>query len=112
MTYISRKFHAVPNPDAANSYAKNLWQPVNGCCGINHAGDEGPCPTRKVNAELGGFKKILRANNIRFRSINTETMNIFCRRIYLMVNPENLEKAKELAKEYQNMDTIKLFFAL
>lgn len=112
MNYISKKFHAVPNPYAVNSYEKKLWEPVNGCCGINHTGDEGPCPTTKVDAELGGFKKILRANKIRFRSINSETSNIFCRRIYLLVLPEDLEKAKELAKEYQNMDGIRLFFAL
>lgn len=110
MTKISRRLHTVPNPDAANSYAKKLWQPVNGCCGINHTGDEGPCPTNKVELELGAFKKILRAHNIRFRSLNTETENICCRRIFLLVPSEDLDKAKELAKEHQ--DYTKLFFAL
>jgi len=114
MTKISAKHHRVPNPDAANSYATSFWEPVNGCAGINHSGDDpcSPFPTNKIKPELSGFTKLLKEKGIPFRRITRDSPDIFVKRIYVLVPPENLEQAKEMAKEYRKMDGIRYFYAL
>ena len=114
MTKISAKHHRVPNPDAANSYAKSFWEPVNGCAGINHSGDDpcSPFPTNKIKPEFNGFVKLLKEKGIPFRRITRDSPDIFVKRIYVLVPPENLEQAKEMAKEYRKMDGIRYFYAL
>lgn len=114
MTKISAKHHRVPNPDAANSYEKCFWEPVNGCAGINYSGDDpySPFPTHKIKPELNGFTKMLKEKGIPFRRIIRDSPNEFVKRIYVLVPPENLAVAKEMAKEYQEMDGIRYFYGL
>lgn len=111
---ISTRHHSVSNPDAANSYEKSFWQPVYGCAGINHSGDDpySPCPTHRIKPELNGFTKMLKEKSIPFRRIISDSPNVFVKRIYVIVPPENLEQAKEMAKEYQSLPEIRYFYAL
>lgn len=68
--------------------------------------------TNKIKPELSGFTKLLKENGIPFRRITRDSSNIFVKRIYVLVPPENLAVAKEMAKEYQEMDGIRYFYAL
>lgn len=87
-------------------------EPINAVGGCNHTGDwdDSPCPTRVVKSELGEFKRILKQNKIRFRQLVTQSSNLFCQHVYILVNPEQREQGLELAKEYSKRQGIRLFY--
>lgn len=87
-------------------------EPINAVGGCNHTGDwdDSPCPTRVVKSELEGFKKILKQNKIRYKQFVTQTSNLFCQSVYILVHPEQKEQGLELAKDYSKMVGIRLFY--
>jgi hypothetical protein len=92
---------------------RGYLQPVNAIGGANCTGDweDSPCPTHVTKRELNGFKKILRQNKIPFRQFVSNTSNVFCVSVYLLVPPEHKERGLELSKEYSNTDGLRLFYS-
>ena len=88
-------------------------EPVNAIGGCNHTGswEASPCPTNVVQRELNGFKRILKKNGIRFRTLVCNTSNVFCQSVYLLVDPENRERGLELSQEYSRVDGVRLFYS-
>jgi hypothetical protein len=88
-------------------------EPVNAIGGCNHTGSwsDSPCPTDVVKKELNGFKRILKHKGIRFKTFACNTSNVFCQSVYLLVDPENKERGKELATEYSRLDGVRLFYS-
>ncbi len=87
-------------------------EPINGIGGCNHTGSwsDSPCPTHVVKSELDGFKKILRQNKIKFKQFVTQSSNVFCQHVYILVNPTDRERGLELSKEYSRREGIRLFY--
>lgn len=87
-------------------------EPVNAVAGANDTGTWGdsPCPSDVCTKELEGFKAILRKQKIRFHEITTQSSNVFCVHRYILTHPEDRERAKELAREYEKRDGIDLFY--
>lgn len=83
-------------------YVRNGWrgyvQPINAVCGANDTGtySNSPCNSNVRIKELNQVKSILRKNKIRFKQMYCETSNAFCIHVYICVDPENKEKAKNL----------------
>jgi len=63
----------------------------------------------KTEKEIKDFRAILRKNKIASRLKVCQTSNVFCVHVYVLVHPDNREKAQDLAKEFQNETT--LFYA-
>jgi hypothetical protein len=105
--YISTKTRWV-STDGWRGYE----EPVNAVGGCSHTGgwDDSPCPTHVVKKEIDGFKKILRQNKISHKVIVTQSSNVFCQKVYVLVKPEDKERGLELSREYQSKDGIRLFY--
>lgn len=88
-------------------------EPINSIGGCNHTGgwEDSPCPTHVVKRELDGFKKILRKHKISFKQFVTQSSNVFCQHVYILVHPDDKERGLELSKEYQNQEGIRLFYS-
>jgi hypothetical protein len=86
-------------------------QPLNAIAGANNTGSwsDSPCPSHICEKEIKDFRAILRKNKIASRLKVCQTSNVFCVHVYVLVHPDNREKAQELAKEFQNETT--LFYA-
>ena len=91
---------------------RGYTEPINAIGGCNHTGSwsDSPCPTDVVKRELNGFKKILKQNGIRFRTLVCNTTNVFCQHVYILVDPENRERGLELSKDYSRVEGIRLFY--
>jgi hypothetical protein len=98
MAHISEKKTWIKT-DAWRGYS----QPINavGCC--NHTGDwsDSPCPTKVVNEEINGFKKLLKKNGIKHKKLVTISSNVFMVKVNILVHPNDRERALELAKEHE-----------
>jgi hypothetical protein len=88
-------------------------EPINAIGGCNHTGgwSDSPCPTNVVKSEIDGFRELLRKNKIRSKLLTTQTSNVFCQQVYILVHPDNRERGLELSKEYQNREGIRLFYS-
>ena len=86
-------------------------EPINAVAGANNTGswDDSPCPSHICEREIKEYRAMLRKNKIASRLKVCQTSNVFCAHVYVLVHPDDKEKALELAKEHQN-DTI-LFYA-
>lgn len=106
--YISTKSKWIPT-DGWRGYV----EPINGIGGCNHTGSwsDSPCPTHVVKSELDGFKSILRKNKIKFRQLVTNSSNVFCQHVYILVHPINKERGLELSNEYSKREGIRLFYS-
>jgi hypothetical protein len=109
MSNISTKSHYVQT-DGWRGYS----EPINAIGGCNCTGDwsDSPCPTYVVLRELGDFKTILRKNKIRFKQYVSRTSNVFCVKIFILVNPEDKEKGLVLSKEYEKKEGVRLFYSV
>jgi hypothetical protein len=107
MSYISEKKTWV-RTDGWRGYE----QPINAVGGANNTGtwSDSPCPTHVALAEIEAFRKQLRKVGIRSKLLGCATSNVFCQHIYVLVHPENRERAYEIAKGHEN-DT-RLFYAV
>ena len=87
-------------------------EPVNAVGGCNHTGSlsDSPCPTKVVKEEIGTFRAMLRKERIRSKLIACRTSNVFCEHIYVLVHPENRERALEIATAHEE-DT-RLFYSV
>lgn len=70
--------------------------------GANDTGmwDDSPCPTKLATEELAAVRKVLRDAKIKYRHITTRSSNVFCMHRYLIVTPEDFDRARELVNEY------------
>lgn len=86
-------------------------QPINAVAGANTTGsyEDSPCPESVCKSELDGFKKLLRKAGIKFRQTVNSTSNVFCAHVYVLVAPEDREKALELAEQYK--EGTRLFYS-
>ena len=89
-------------------------EPINAIGGCNHTGnyEDSPCPTSVVKSELDGFKKILKQNKIRFKQLVTQSSNVFCQHVYVLVHPIDRERGLELSEEYSKREGIRLFYSV
>lgn len=108
MAYISEKKVWIKT-DGWRGYE----QPVNAVGGANNTGmwSDSPCPTNVAKAEIEAFRKQLRREGIRSKLLGCVTSNVFCQHIYVLVHPENRERAFEIAKLHENNNT-RLFYAV
>jgi hypothetical protein len=103
--YISEKTKWV-----STSGWRGYVEPINAVAGANNTGSwsDSPCPSNVCETEITGFRKLLRKNGIRSKLKVCATSNIFCTSVYVLVHPDNKEKAIEIAENYAP-DTI-LFY--
>lgn len=87
-------------------------QPINAVAGANDTGEasDSPCPSTVCERELSGFKKLLRKNGIKFKTTVNRSSNVFCVHRYVLVAPEDREKALELADQYREGTDNRLFY--
>ena len=78
-------------------------EPINAVGGCNHTGgwSDSPCPTHVVKSEIDSFRKKLRQNKIRSRLLVTNSSNVFCQHVYVLVHPTDRERGLEISKEHQ-----------
>ncbi len=83
-------------------------QPINAVGGANDTGSwsDSPCPSDVCEREIKEFRSILRKNKIASRLKVCQTSNVFCVHVYVLVHPDDKEKALELAKEHKNNTTL------
>ena len=96
-SYISRKTKYV-STDGWRGYS----QPINAVGGANDTGEysDSPCKSSVRLREIAGFRKLLRKENIKSTVMVCETSNIFCVHFYVLVHPNDRERALEIANEY------------
>lgn len=75
-------------------------EPVNAIAGANDTGtwDDSPCPSHVADAELKKVKILLAKNHIKFVTMTTRSSNVFCVHRYILVAPEDRDRALELAE--------------
>jgi hypothetical protein len=90
---------------------RGYLQPLNAVAGANNTGswDDSPCPSHICESEIKEYRSILRQNKIRSRLKVCQTSNVFCVHVYVLVHPDDKERALELAKEHQH--NTRLFYA-
>ena len=93
MATISRKTKYI-RTDGWRGYS----QPINAVAGANDTGnwDDSPCPSHLCTEELNKVKAVLKKNKIPFVANWGKTTNVFCVHRYILVAPENHERAAEL----------------
>ena len=93
MNTISKKMKYI-HTDGWRGYE----EPINAVCGANDTGtyDDSPCNSYDCQDELNKVKKILRANNIKYKSHWGKTSNVFCIHRYVLTAPEFKDKARAL----------------
>ncbi len=105
MAYISEKTKWV-KMDGWRGYE----QPINavGCCNCTGDYADSPCPTKVVNEEIDGFKKILKQHGIKHKKKVTVSSNVFMVKVNILVHPKDRERALELAKAHK--ENTRLFY--
>lgn len=75
-------------------------EPINAVAGANDTGSysDSPCPTDVRVKELATFKRELSKAGIKYKQVFTQTSNVFCVHVYVLVAPEDREKALEIAE--------------
>lgn len=104
--YISTKKEYI-STDGWRGYV----QPINAVAGANDTGNwsDSPCPSHVCEKEIKEYRTILRKNKIQSRTMACQTSNVFCVHVYVLVHPDDREKALELANEHRN--NTQLFYA-
>ena len=87
--------------------------PINSVGAANNTGgwSDSPCPAHQCKSEIDGFKKVLRENKIPCRVFVTQTSNVFCIQVHVLVPTQYRERALELSRVYSKMDGIRLFWS-
>jgi hypothetical protein len=86
----------------------NAWRgyqkPVNAIAGANDTGvyPDSPCKSNIRKDEIGRAKSLLRKNGIRFSTTWGQTSNVFCVSQYILVNPDDRQKATEVIEPIVN----------
>jgi len=62
--------------------------------------EDSPCPSYEVNKELEDFKTYLKERGIRGIIRTERSSNAFMTKRWVIVQPNDFKKAKELAKQY------------
>lgn len=85
-------------------------EPVNGVCGANDTGtwSDSPCPSTLREREIKMATSLLRKNDIKYVTIWGRTSNVFCNTQYVVVESQNIERAKELVRPLR-LETSLLF---
>ncbi len=73
---------------------------TNAVGGANDTGswDDSPCPSSQRKAEIDGFIKKLKVEKIKYRTLWGQTSNVFCVAQFVLVAPEDHERAYEIAE--------------
>ena len=84
----------------ASSQWRGREEIVNSVCGCADCGTfpDSPANSFVAKNELGLAKVILRKNKIAYRKTTCRSSNVFCVHHYLVVEKNNVERAKELLK--------------
>jgi hypothetical protein len=77
-------------------------EPEFACVGANDTGmySDSPCPTNIMEAELEAIKNMLLQNGVPTKQTVCQTSNIFCVHVYLVPQLKNVDKARQLVKQY------------
>ena len=107
MNYIGEKKVWIKT-DGWRGYA----QPINAVGGCNHTGSwsDSPCPTNEVQSEIESFRKKLRKEGIRSKLLSCVTSNVFCQHVYVLVHPQDKERAYKIAEVHEN--ETRLFYSV
>lgn len=95
-----------------HSWASRLWIPVDavGCCNWTGDWSDSPCPTSVVEAELKEFCKLLRKEKIKYKRTVEPTSNVFCQKVYILVDDQDRSRALELAAQHEK--NTRLFYTV
>ena len=87
-------------------------EPIHAICGANDTGmwSDSPCPTSVCKSELAAVTSLLRKNGINYRSKMCQTSNVFCVHRYIVVPPKDVERGKEIVKEYLAENSTRLLY--
>ncbi len=82
--------------------------------GVSDTGgwEDSPCPSHVAESELNAITSLLKKHKIRVKKISCETSNVFCMHHYLIPQLKNVEKARELAKNYLDNSQTRLLFVV
>jgi hypothetical protein len=84
---------------------------INAVAGANDTGsfEDSPCPSSLRKKEIGEFCKMLKQSGIRYVTAWGKSSNCFMSVRYVLVAPEDHERAYEIAKEHEK--ETRLFYA-
>ena len=103
-----KKYISTKTTWISTSGWRGYVQPINAVGGANNTGSwsDSPCPSDVCEREIKEFRSILRKNKIASRLKVCQTSNVFCVKVFVLVHPDDKEKALELAKEHKNNTTL------
>ena len=81
---------------------RGYLQPINAVGGANDTGSwsDSPCPSHICKAEVQAFTKMLRKDGISYKTTSGGTSNVFCGKRYVLVAPEDRDRALVIAEEH------------
>lgn len=102
---ISTKTHYV-RTDGWRGYV----EPIDAIAGANDTGDwnDSPCPSDVCKTELGKVKSELKKAKIKYKSMATNSANVFCLHRYILVAKEDKKKSLKIVEKCLE-DTILLY---
>jgi hypothetical protein len=103
-----KKYISTKTTWISTSGWRGYVQPINAVGGANNTGScsDSPCPSDVCEREIKEFRAILRKNKIASRLKVCQSSNVFCVHVYVLVHPDDKEKALELAQEHKKNTTL------
>ncbi len=89
-------------------------EPEFACVGANDTGmySDSPCPSNIREQELKDISDMLAKNGIKTKQTVCQTSNVFCVHVYLVPQLKNVDKARELVKQYLNENETRLAYVV
>ena len=103
-----KKYISTKTTWISTSGWRGYVQPINAVGGANNTGSysDSPCPSDVCEREIKEFRAMLRKNKISSRLKVCQSSNVFCVHVYVLVHPDDKEKALELAQEHKKNTTL------
>jgi hypothetical protein len=62
--------------------------------------EDSPAPSHITTRELNGIKQALKKEHIKYRETAARSSNVFMIKRYVVVQPSNLDRAKQIARDW------------
>jgi hypothetical protein len=87
-------------------------EPEFAVAGVNDTGmwSDSPCPSNDATVELTAIKELLAKEKIEVKEVVCQTSNVFCVHRYLIPKLKNVEKAREMVKNYIDNNETELLY--
>lgn len=87
-------------------------EPIYAIVGANDTGmySDSPCPSNIRESELNAIKTELSAKGIKTKQVVCQSSNVFCVHVYLVPQVKNVEKGREIVKQYLETNETRLAY--